>query len=154
MSIKDMFQGCELFFDMYDEEIEGLVKSQLVHHAEPSDYLVKEGDTGDQIFIVLDGIIELTRTTDKGEFVIEKLKHGDVFGVLMLIDSYPYAINIRAKTKASILEIKHQHIMDLFKKNPKVFSVISLNISRLLAKRVRNAYAAINKAVSSSSQAA
>ena len=37
------------------------------------DYLVKEGDTGDQIFIVLDGIIELTRTTDKGEFVIEKL---------------------------------------------------------------------------------
>ena len=57
MSIKDMFQGCEVFFDMYDEEIEQLVKSQLVHHVEPSDYLVKEGETGDQIFIVLDGII-------------------------------------------------------------------------------------------------
>ena len=154
MSIKNMFQGCELFFDMYDEEIENLVKNQLVHHKESNDYLIKEGDTGDQVFIVLDGIFEVTKKTDQGEFVVENLKHGDVFGVLMLIDTYPYSVSIRAKTRASVLEIKHKNIMDLFKKKPKVFSVISLNISRLLAKRLRNAHEAINKAFASKSDAA
>ncbi len=154
MSIKDMFKGCELFFDMYDEEIENLVKNETVHHKEPSDYLIKEGETGDQVFIVLDGIFEVTKMTPQGEFVVEKLKHGDVFGVLMLIDSYPYSVSIRAKTRASVLEIKHKNIMDLFQKKPQVFSVISLNISRLLAKRLRNAHEAINKAFSKKSDAA
>lgn len=154
MSIKDMFQGCELFFDMYDEEIEQLVKKQLVHHVEPSDYLIKEGETGKQIFIVLDGILEITKENEGGEFTIEKLKHGDVFGVLMLIDAYPYSVSFKAKTKVSVLEIKHENIMELFTKNPKVFSVISLNISRLLAKRLRNAHGAISKAMENTSKAA
>ena len=154
MSIKDMFHGCELFFDMYDEEIENLVKSQLVHHIEPSDYLIKEGDTGDQVFIVLDGIMEITKQTDQGEFVVEKLKHRDVFGVLMLIDTYPYSVSIKSKTRSSVLEIKHKDIMALFQKKPQVFSVISLNISRLLAKRLRNAHMAITKAMKENSKAA
>ena len=41
-----------------------------MHHKEKSDYLIREGETGDQVFIVLDGIFEVTKKTDQGEFVV------------------------------------------------------------------------------------
>jgi len=140
MAIKDLIKGCPLFFELFDEEIEKVVKSQPVLQFQVGDSIIEEGQQGDQIFILLEGVAELQKKAQGGLFKVEKFKSGEVFGLLMLLDDKPYSIDIVAKTRCSVLEIKHQSIMDLFDKNPRIFAIVTLNICRILGKRLKNAH--------------
>ncbi len=146
MALDHVLKGCELFFELYDDEVEKILKSQHVHKFAPNDNIIKAEDKGNQIFILMEGIAELQKKFSNNEKVsIEKIKPGEVFGLLLLLDDKPYGIDILARTSCAVLEIKHAVIMDLFEKNPRIFSIILLNISRILAKRLRIAHTKFNE---------
>lgn len=141
MALDHVLKGCELFFELYEDEVEKILKSQSVNHYKPEEFIVKEGQKGNQIFILMEGIAEVQKHTNTGNRLrIEKLKPGEVFGVLMLLDEKPYTVDIVARTRAAVLEIKHTAIMDLFDKNPRIFGLIMLNICRILGKRLKNTH--------------
>ena len=141
MALDHVLKGCELFFELYEDEVERILKTQTVHHYKPGEMIITEGEQGNQIFILLEGIAEIQKATYNGpKFNVEKLKPGEVFGLLMILDEKPYGIDIVARTRCAVLEIKHTAIMDLFDKNPRIFGIIMLNICRLLGKRLRNAH--------------
>jgi CRP-like cAMP-binding protein len=140
MAIKDLLKGCPLFFEMYDEEIEKVVKNQKVHHYEKEEKIIQEGQRADQIFILLEGVADLQKEAVGGRIKVERIKQGEVFGLLMLLDEKPYSIDVIAQTRCAVLEIKHQSIMDLFDKNPRIFAIMTLNICRILGRRLKSAY--------------
>jgi CRP-like cAMP-binding protein len=138
MGIKDVLKGCPLFFDLYDEEIEKITKNQSVLHYEKDELIISEGQEGEEIFILLEGIAELEKNTQKGSIKVEKIKQGEVFGLLIMLDSKTYGIDLRALTKVTVLELKHKELMALFEKNPRIFGIIAMNISRIMAKRLKS----------------
>ena len=146
MSLDHIISGCELFFELYEDEIEKILKSQSVNHYKPDDHIISEGQQGNQIFILLEGIVEVQKFTPSGQRVkVERLKPGEVFGVLMILDDKPYAVDIVSRTNAAVLEIKHSAIMDLFDKSPRIFGILVLNICRILGKRLRNTHQRIGE---------
>ncbi len=130
---------------MYDEEIEKVSKSQTVHHYQTGEYIIKEGQHADQIFILLEGVAELEKQAVGGRIRVERIKQGEVFGLLMLLDEKPYSIDIIARTPCAVLEIKHRSIMSLFDKNPRIFAVMTLNICRILGRRLRSSYSRLGE---------
>lgn len=140
MAIKDILKDCPLFFEMYDDELENIVKDQKVHHFEKDEKIIYEGQRADQIFIILEGVADLQKETASGRIKVERIKQGEVFGLLMLLDEKPYSIDVIAQTRCSVLEIKHKSIIDLFDKRPRVFAIITLNICRILGRRLKSAY--------------
>jgi CRP/FNR family cyclic AMP-dependent transcriptional regulator len=140
MAIKDLLSGCPLFFELFDDEIEKVVKNQKVHHFEKDERIIQEGQRADQIFILIEGVADLQKQTMSGRIKVERIKQGEVFGLLMLLDEKPYSIDVIAQTRCSVLEIKHKSIMDLFDKNPRIFAIMTLNICRILGKRLKSAY--------------
>lgn len=144
MSLDHALKGCELFFEMYDDEVKKLLKSQSVQNYDPEEKIITTGDIGNQIFILLEGFAEIQKEGRDGSTIkVEKLKTGEVFGLLMVLDDRPYGIDVIAKTKCSVLELKHSSIMDQFDRNPRIFGLLMLNISRIIAKRLRTAHAKI-----------
>ena len=125
---------------MYDDEIEKVSKSQTVHHYVAGECIVREGQQADQIFILLEGVAELEKQAVGGRTRIERIKQGEVFGLLLLLDEKPYSIDVIARTPCAVLEIKHKSIMSLFDKNPRIFAVMTLNICRILGRRLRSSY--------------
>ncbi|HYX38721.1 MAG TPA: cyclic nucleotide-binding domain-containing protein [Oligoflexus sp.] len=140
MAIKDLLKDCPLFFELYDDEIENVVKDQKVHHFEKDEKIIEEGQRADQIFILLEGVADLQKATPGGRIRVERLKQGEVFGLLMLLDETPYSIDVIAQTRCSVLEIKHQSIIKLFDKKPRIFAIMTLNICRILGRRLKSAY--------------
>lgn len=140
MAIIDLIRSSPLFFEMYDDEIEKVLRTQQVHTYTSGEKIIEFGQVGDQIFVLLEGVAELMKGNSKDDVKIETFKQGEVFGLLMLLDDKPYMIDVIAKTRCSVLEIKHRSIMDLFSKNPRIFAVMTLNICRILGKRLKHAH--------------
>lgn len=140
MSIRDVLKGCPLFFEMFEDEIEKVVKAQEVHHYQADEHIIREGQSADQIFILLEGVAELEKQAGGGRIRVERIKQGEVFGLLMLLDEKPYSIDVIARTPCAVLEIKHSLIMSLFNRNPRIFAVMTLNICRILGRRLRSSY--------------
>ena len=99
--------------------------------------MIEEGQEGEEIYILLEGIAELEKNTKAGKVRVEKLRQGEVFGLLIMLDSKNYGIDLRALTKVTVLELKHKNLMKLFEKNPRIFGIIAMNISRIMSKRLQ-----------------
>jgi len=52
-----------------------------------SDSIIKEGTSGDWVYVVLEGKVKVKKMTSKGLLVIDTLKEGDIFGEMILWQS-------------------------------------------------------------------
>ena len=133
MSIINVIKGSPLFFELFDEEIESIVEDCGVLNLEEGDYIFKEGDEGNELFLILSG----SALVKKGDVTLVELKKGDLFGEMVLLDERIRTADIVAKTYTDVLVLSYDVIFSIFKKNPKIFSLLMLNLCRLLAKRLK-----------------
>ena len=136
MAIPDMLKSCPLFFELYDKEIEKMVRYCSVYTFDSGDKIVEDGEIGDQIFVVLEGIAYVEKQLPRGRIRIQPLKAGDVFGELALMGEKTRTADIVADELTYVLEIKYEDIFILFKKEPRIFGLLLLNISRLISHRL------------------
>jgi CRP/FNR family cyclic AMP-dependent transcriptional regulator len=139
MAIPDLLRGCPLFFELYDKEVERIVHMCDVFEVPTGEAIIRDGEIGNDIFVVLEGAAVAQKSTPKGIITVNILKQGDVFGEMVLVDEKIRSATIMATANCSILRVKYKDIFVLFQKEPKIFGIVILNLSRLLAKRLRNA---------------
>lgn len=137
MGIVDLLRASPLFFELYDKELEKVVSHCQVLEFKKDDYIVTDGEEGDQIFIMLDGSAMVQKETANGLIKIQPLGQGDVFGEMVLMDIRKRSADIVAQSKAYVLEMRYGDIFNLFEKEPKIFGLIMLNFSRLVTKKLR-----------------
>lgn len=133
MSIINIIKSSPLFFELFDEEIETIVEKCNVMSLEEGDYIFRENDEGNEIFLILTGAANVI----KGETVLANLKKGDLFGEMVLLEERTRTADIRAVTYTDVLVMDFDAIFGIFRKNPKIFSLLMLNLCRLLAKRLK-----------------
>ncbi len=133
-----LVKGCSLFYEIYDTEIENIVKHCLVASYEPDDLIIKQGDVSTDICIMLSGVADISVFDGNENHHITTIKSGDIFGELVLINETERTANIICKKSADVLIIKYEDFYSFYHKNPKVFSLLVLNITRLVTKRLKN----------------
>ena len=141
MSIINIIKSSPLFFELYDEEVESIIEDCQVLSLEDGDYILKEGDEGNEIYLILTG----GAFVKKGELTLVELKKGDLFGEMVLLDERTRSADIVSNTYTDVLVLSYDVIFGVFKKNPKVFSLLMLNLCRLLAKRLKSSSDEIKK---------
>ncbi|RZB33709.1 MAG: CRP/FNR family transcriptional regulator, cyclic AMP receptor protein [Desulfobacteraceae bacterium Eth-SRB2] len=68
--------------------------------------LFKEGDKGNYICFVLDGVIDVLKKSVTGDsVVIAALPKGRSFGEMSIIDNFPRSATAKARTKSSFLTL-------------------------------------------------
>ena len=137
MAIPDELKGCPLFYEMYEKEIEKIVKRGLVTTFESGESVVCDGEEGNEIFVVLEGRLVVQKKTAAGIIKIAPLVKGDVFGELVLLDDKIRSADIISEDISHILQLSYGQIFQLYEKEPRIFGVLLLNVSRLLAKRLK-----------------
>ncbi|MAZ48291.1 MAG: hypothetical protein CME65_06990 [Halobacteriovoraceae bacterium] len=141
MSIINTIKGSPLFYELFDEEIETIIEDCHVLNLEAGDYIFHEGDHGDEIFLILTG----AAAVKKGEVTLVELRKGDLFGEMVLLDERTRTADIVSSTYTDVLVLSYEVIFGVFKKNPKIFSLLMLNLCRLLAKRLKGSSDQIKK---------
>ena len=95
----------------------------------PGEILFEEGETGDSIYVILSGLIQIYVTNPSGEeVVLGALSEGDLLGEHYLTGDYDSkrGASARAKQTVKILQINGNEFMNLLIHDP------------LLAKRIKN----------------
>ncbi len=96
--------------------------------------LYDEGDIDDQLYVVIEGKVKLTRTSSDGREVLVRVQGpGDMFGELAMFDPTYRTSNASAVTDARLAAIAHDDLRQVLLDRP----TIALLLLRELAQRLR-----------------
>ena len=118
-----------------DESTAALLTSALTTRAVTRGHVVfNEGDTGDRLFVVLDGKVKISRTaTDGRENLLTVLGPGEMFGELSLFDPGARTATATAVTECTLASLDHDDLRPLLLQEP----VVAMQLLRALAQRLR-----------------
>lgn len=109
---------------MADAELEADVELEI-RSFKSGDIVFKQGKTGDEAYIVKEGMVEITKETDQGAaMVLNTLKQSKMFGEMALIDSSPRMATARAIEPTTVIVIPKSALERLLTKTDVVIRII------------------------------
>jgi CRP/FNR family transcriptional regulator, cyclic AMP receptor protein len=127
-------KACELFENQPPEVLKAVAAQGHVREFGPGDLVFRQGDQGDQLFIVKSGVIEvLAKQADAAEATaVAYLGPGEVLGELALLTGSPRTATVRSPEHAVLLEIERAVFNDLMLTLP----AFARGLCLVLAKRL------------------
>ena len=104
--------------------------------------IIAEGDTGEEMFILLKGQIEISRfTLEKEPFTVAKLTDAMniFFGELALIDNDKRSATVTATSDCEVLVLTRTKFSELGKKHSDIGWQLALEIAGIVSGRLRKA---------------
>jgi CRP-like cAMP-binding protein len=127
-----------LFGALSDEFLEHLVTTLTVIRILPGDTIFREGDAAREMYVVLDGEMEVLKKSRRGrETRVAILGPNDGFGEMSIIDMQPRSATVRALGPTRLLKITTEEMDALYRHDLKSYTLIVLNIARDLSRRLR-----------------
>ncbi|MFT3778590.1 MAG: cyclic nucleotide-binding domain-containing protein [Ottowia sp.] len=100
-------------------------------------FFFHEGDTGESLYVLDAGEVELTKATPAGPVVLAHLQAGDCFGEMALIDLAPRSASAQAVLATRALEISMGGLHALYQRDVEQFALVQMNMARELSRRLR-----------------
>jgi len=126
-----------LFADMTDEQAEKFVN--LVEKVKARAFLpiVRQGEYGDSMFLILDGEARVSAKTDGKEDTIAILGVGDFFGEIALLDAGPRSADVTANKDCTLLKLSRQSLEHIVAQSPELASRFLIAMNQFLGGRIR-----------------
>jgi len=133
-----------LFESLTDDDLRS-----LSNRLEESDYdegqvVFKQGDSGDSLFIVEDGAVEISYGEGKSRVVLASLFPGQYFGELSLFDGSPRSATATATKRSRLVRLDLDALVDFVNKNPQA----ALRIIAEMGERLRQTNELMSRQVS------
>jgi LmbE family N-acetylglucosaminyl deacetylase len=100
------------FANLSDEQLVAVARIISERHETAGAYLCRQGDPGEELFIVTRGEVEIVKRTDTGN-VLRKAGEGQVIGEFAILADIPRAADLRALTDIQLLVISRAHFRAL-----------------------------------------
>ena len=130
----------ELFSRLPEEDLARLAEAMEETHFPAGTEILKEGDAGDRMFLLLEGSVEVLKTTPYGEpYVTASLKDSFhcSFGEMALIDEGTRSATVRAKTDCRTLSLSAEQFRRFCREYPAVGVELLLGVSATLVRNLR-----------------
>ena len=132
----DVLRQAPLFSALDDEAATALRASMAESKLRRGDVLFHEGDSGDRLFVVIEGKVKLGRTSADGrENLIAVLGPGQMFGELSLFDPGPRSATVTAVTDTTFSSLSHEDLLRWLEGRP----AVARGLLTQLAGRLRRA---------------
>jgi CRP-like cAMP-binding protein len=127
-----------LFGALSDEILALFAQSLLVRVIDPGVTLFREGDDGREMFVVLQGELEVLKRSHRGtEARVALLGPGDWVGDMSIVDIQPRSASVRALAPTRLLRVSTADLDNVYRTDLKAYSIVILNIARELSRRLR-----------------
>jgi CRP-like cAMP-binding protein len=122
----DDLRAVPLFQSLSDANLGSLAETVVKRRAVAGDILCREGDHGEEMYVVLNGAVTLHKAVDGRETALGRLESGAYFGEMALIGDAPRSATIRAATDLEYLAIDRETLMTVIA----AFPTVALQILR------------------------
>jgi len=102
-----------VFDELADNELDYLTKTSADIRLLPGEYVVHEGESRRSVFVLVEGIVDVTKYMDGTERVIGERKAGELFGEVPVVLDSPFLVSFRAKEQSRAMRIdsKEFHVV-------------------------------------------
>ena len=108
---REVLLGMPLFARLSERELMRVMQVADVRAYEPGQWVIRDGDRGDELFIVLSGTVKVL----KGEAVLSTLDRGEHFGEMALIRSQPRSADVVSETQSEIIAIRRADFFEILR---------------------------------------
>ncbi len=122
---------------MSDEQLEQFVQFMEVIPVREFTELVKQGQIGDAMYLVLEGELRVRIMIDGKETCLVTLQPGEFFGEISLFDHGPRSADVIANKESTLLKIDADAFEKLLSEAPQLAAPFLFAISKTLTARIR-----------------
>ena len=105
-----------LFSEMDEQEVAGIRAIMEETKFKPGQVIIREGETGDLFYVILEGQAEIIiRDADGADVVLHKAGPGDFFGELSMLTNEPRSARVRAAENLTTLALERDEFFNFLR---------------------------------------
>jgi CRP/FNR family cyclic AMP-dependent transcriptional regulator len=132
--------GCPLFDGLEPEALDHLAEVTSLRSVRGGEAIIREGDEGDSLFVILDGRARAETRTPAGDaWTVRILERGSVFGELSLLERLRRSATVVAEADSSLLVIDRQCFHEFGDRHPRAGLLLTRRLAERLGARLRRA---------------
>ena len=106
----------------------------VVEHFADGEVIVREGETGREMYVIRRGRVEVTRSLGGRTVVLATLERGSFFGEMSLLESEPRNATVRAKGETELLVIEPGALLLKIRRDP----TFAFEMLQHMSRRIRD----------------
>ncbi len=122
--VREVLGRIDVFRQLPADLLDELAGEFRSAHADAGEVLVRQGDPGDQLFVVDEGDLEVTATVNGRTVPLGKLSRGDVFGEFALISGKPRTATVTAKTSVHLWTLSAESFQAWMARSPAMAAAV------------------------------
>jgi signal transduction histidine kinase len=124
----------ELFRHLKPDELHALKTFALERKYRPGEDIFREGDAGDGIYLVKDGLVEISGIVGENVRVsFSKVGPREIFGEMAVLEDKPRSASATARAETSVYFLERAEMLKLVERSP----ALSLTLLREISRRLR-----------------
>jgi small-conductance mechanosensitive channel len=125
-SVKALLKKLDIFAGLGDAQLDELSGSIVERRFEVGQCVVRQGNEGNSLFIVAEGVLRVKIKNDEGrESIVGKIEPGQYFGEMTLLTGQPRSATVEADTDVIVYKITREVMEPILRENPRVVAGIS-----------------------------
>ncbi len=137
--LKTVIRKARLFEDMIDRELDIMLGVLEIKPFPMDSNVFQEGVIGREFYIILTGSVQVFKADGKNkEHQIAKLKAGQTFGEMALLDQLPRSASVSTLENSTLAVLSQDGFRALAVKDPGVYSHLLLNMAKEFSARLRS----------------
>ena len=127
----------KIFGDMEERQLESFLQYMETLKFRQFTQVVRKGDLGDAMFLVLEGELRSSIMIDGKESILATITTGEFFGEVSLLDQGPRSADVFANLDSVLLKISADSFAKLVREAPALATPFLFALSRSVVGRVR-----------------
>ena len=133
----DPKKSIALLTNLDEEEARQFLDTGTILPCKAGDLIIRPGDVGDEMFVVLEGVAEVWGGDDEHPMSMGLLGPGQIFGEIAFVSKVPRTAKVVANTDMQLLILTQGFFNRAMKKMPLIVAKVLLNLSVILCDRLR-----------------
>lgn len=130
----DVLRQLPLFSGLSDSDLDRFYQMAELVDLAPGEILIEEGSTGDAVYVVLEGDLEVSRRSGNQDVLLGVRGTGEVLGEMAFVSNAPRNATVRARTHSRLLLLRDTVFEQVLTTSPSA----ALTIVKTVAVRLRD----------------
>ncbi|MBN1291581.1 MAG: cyclic nucleotide-binding domain-containing protein [Candidatus Latescibacteria bacterium] len=134
----DLLNEVPIFDKLGYNEIKILSRFMKPERYKAGEVLFHEGDKGDYVFFVVDGKLDVLKTSKTSDdVVIATIGKGRSIGEMTIVDDYPRSATVRTHTNVSLIILTRDNFEHILKEYPQIGIKVLKGLTRQVSLNLR-----------------
>jgi predicted RND superfamily exporter protein len=134
---RDPTRTIPLFAGLRPGQARIVVLMGQIKHFAPGQYIVRQGEQGGEMYVILQGSTEVFAGTGEQRKPIMQMRRGDVFGEMALVRHNVRSADVVAAEPVEVLAVDENFLRRLQLRYPRIAAKVFLNLTRIVSDRLQ-----------------